>query len=66
MLLRRILFYSFLWLSNMDEMLLIHSCVRGHLGGLCVLATVNSAALNMGESLCIFLNFSFIQIYAQE
>ena len=60
MLLRMILFYSLLWLSNMDEMLPIHSSVRGHSGGLCVLATVNSAALKVRGSLCIFLNFSFI------
>ena len=43
----------------------IHSSVHGHLGCFYVLAIVNSAAMNIGGA-CIFSNFSFLQIYAQE
>ena len=42
----------------------IHSSVERHLGCFHVLAIVNSAAMNWGA--CIFLNYDFIQLYAQE
>ena len=36
----------------------IHSSADGHLGCLCVLTIVNSAAMNIGGE-CIFLNYDF-------
>ena len=46
-------------------MFFIHSSVNGHLGCLSVLAIMNSAAINM-ISVCIFLNYNFVWVYAQE
>ena len=54
MLLQVVLFHSFLWLSNTSlcvcvcvyHVFIIHSCVDEHAGCICVLAVVNSAALN--------------------
>ena len=52
MLLQMALFYSFLWLSNSPLCLycifFIHSSVDGHSGCFHVLATVNSASVNIG------------------
>ena len=48
----------------MYHIFFIHLSVDGHLGCFHVLAIVNSAALNRGA--CIFLNCSFIHIYAEE
>ena len=48
----------------------MHSSLGGHLGCFHVLATVNSAAMNTGAhvsfSMFIFLNYSFIWVYAQD
>ena len=46
------------------DIFFIHSTVNGHLGCLYVSAIVNTAAMHRGA--CIFLNYSFIWIYAQE
>ena len=43
----------------------IHSSVSGHLGCFHVLAIANSAASEHWGA-CIFLNFSFLWLYAQE
>ena len=44
-----------------------HSTVSGHLGCFCDLAVVISAAVNLGRGgSCIFSNYSFLWIYAQE
>ena len=53
MLLQMALFHSFLWLSSIPlymyihHIFFIHSSVNGHLGCFCVLAVVNSAAMNI-------------------
>ena len=48
----------------------MHSSVGGHLGCFHVLGIVNSAAMNIGAhvsfSMYIFLNYSFIGVYAQD
>ena len=54
MLLQMALLHSFLWLSAIPvyvctHHIFIHSSVSGHLGCFHVLATINSAALNIGE-----------------
>ena len=66
----------FLWLSNIPlcvcvcvcvhiyDIFFVHSTVNGHLGYLHVLAVVNTAAMHRGA--CIFLNYSFVWICAQE
>ena len=46
------------------HIIFIRSSVSGHLGCFCALAIVNSAAMNIGA--CIFLNYSFVWVYAQE
>ena len=43
----------------------IHSSVDGHFGYFHVLAIVDSAAVNIGGA-CIFSNYGFLHIYAQE
>ena len=49
----------------MYHIFLIHSSVDGHLGCFLVLTTANNAAINIGSE-CIFLNYSFVKIYAQQ
>ena len=44
----------------------IHSSVDGHLGCFHVLAIIYYAAVNIRVCVCIFLNYGFLQIYAQE
>ena len=44
--------------------LFFHSLVVGQVGCFPIFAVVNSAAMSLGE--CIFSNYSFIWIYAQE
>ena len=39
--------------------------VDGHLVCFHVLAVVSSAAVNIEVHVCIFLNYSFVQVYAQ-
>ena len=80
MLLQMALFHSFLMAEHciyvlyiytiystvyMYHVFVIHSSVNGPLGCFYVLAIVNSAAVNIGGA-CIFLNYSFVWIYAQE
>ena len=71
MLLRMLLFYSFLWLSSIPlyafQMyhIFIHSSISGHLSGFPALATVNSAAMNIGVHVSFWVK-SFICIYSQE
>ena len=48
----------------MYRIFFIHCSVDGHLGGIHVL-TVNSAAVNIGGA-CIFSDYGFLQIHAQE
>ena len=50
----------------MYYVVLIRSSVDGHLGGLHVLAIVNSAAVHLGLGACIFLIYSFVCVYTQE
>ena len=61
---------SFKWLSNiplcnMYHIFFIHSSVSEHLGSFHVLAIVKKVAVNIGGA-CVFLNYRFLQIYAQE
>ena len=77
MLLQMALFHSFLWLCNIPlyieigidtdiyHIFFIYSSIDRHLGCFHVLAIVNSGAVNIGGA-CIFLNYSFLWIYAQE
>ena len=44
---------------------LIHSSANGHLGYFHVLATVNSATMNIGGT-CISVNSGFLGVYAQQ
>ena len=69
MLLQMALFHSFLWLSTIPLYICTTSSlsipVNGRLGCLHAFAVVNSAAVNIGVNVS-FLNYSFLQIYAQE
>ena len=49
----------------MYHIFFICSSVNGHLGCFHILAIFNSAAVNTGGA-CIFLNYSFVQIFTQE
>ena len=59
----------FLWLCNIPlckcTIHFIHLSVDGHLGYFHVLATVNSAVMNIGVHV-LFLKHSFVWIYGQE
>ena len=46
--------------------ILIHSSSDGPLGCFHALAVVNSAAMNTGAGCMHLLNYTFVQIYAQE
>ena len=48
----------------MRHIFFIHSSVDGHLGCFHVLASINSAAVNIGI-VCIFSNYGFLLIDAQ-
>ena len=49
----------------MHHIFFIYSSADGHLGRVhTVLTTVNSPAMNTG--VCVSLNYSFLQMYAQE
>ena len=63
MLLQVTLFHSFYSIASMYR-IFIHSSVDRHLGCFHVLAIVNSTAVNTGA--CIFLNYDFLQIHAQD
>ena len=49
----------------MYHIFFIHSFADGRLGGFRILGIVDSAAMNRGGA-CIFLNYSFVWICAQE
>ena len=51
--------------NNSSLFFFIHFSVVGHLGFFHILAIVNSAAMNLGGA-CIFLNYDFLCVYAQE
>ena len=60
-----IIFFSFVVFHvYLYPVFLIHSSVDGHLGCFHVLAIVNS--VNEHRGACIFSNYSFVWIYAQE
>ena len=63
MLLQVTLFHSFYSVAYMYH-ISICSSVDGHLGCFHVLAIVNITAVNTGA--CIFLNYDFLQIHAQD
>ena len=58
-----ILFYNSV--AYMYYIFLILSSVIEHLGCVHVLSIANRATMNIGVA-CIFLNYSFVQIYTQE
>ena len=60
------LFHSFLWVSNIPVCIyhFIHSSVAGCLGYFCILAFINTAAMNIGMlvsfSISVFVSVRYI------
>ena len=65
-LLQMTLFHSFLWVSNIPIYIyhVIHSSVAGCLGYFCILAFINTAAMNIGMlvsfSISVFVSVRYI------
>ena len=56
---------SFFFIVYVYHIFVIHYSVNGHLGCFHVLAIANSASMNTGVP-CVFSNYGFLQVYAQE